>query len=124
MNNLSKEQIQEIHNFTAELNTLSEEIDTEQDNAREGTAKLNEKIQRYNNVLKNARDFRDGVVQKMKDYSNDQPDNWQESEGETYQEWIDAMEELELNNLELVELPQVEDREHASVLEDLPSSPE
>jgi hypothetical protein len=75
-------------------------------------------------VLKNARDFRDGVVQKMKDYSNDQPDDWQDGEGETYQEWIDAMEELELNNLELVELPQVEDREHASVLEDMPSSPE
>jgi len=122
MKNLSNEQKQEIENFVAELNTLSDEIDTEQDNARESTAKLNEKVQRYNNVVKNARDFRDGVVQKMKDYSNDQPDNWQESEGETYQEWIDAWEEAELIKIELMELPEVEDRDHSGTLEGLPTS--
>jgi len=125
MKNLSKEQQQEIDNLAAELDTLSEEIDTEQDNARESIGKLNEKIQRYNNVVKNASDFRDGVVQTMKDYWASKEEDWQEGdEGEAYQGWIDAMEDLELNKLELVELSDLDERGHSAALSDLPPSPE
>jgi len=125
MEKISEEDQGEIGNFVTELNTLSERINTERDNAREAIAKLNEKIQQYNKVLKQARDCRDGLVQQMHDYYDGKPEAWREGEeGDSYATWLDEWESAELDNLDLVEQIEVPDLEHAAVLDELPTSPE
>jgi len=114
----------EVGNFITELNEIKDKIDYALGEAHEKIAALNEQIQRYNNVLKNARDFRDGVVQSMHDHFDGEPEKWREGDdGEAYSSWLDEWESAELNSLDLVEQPEVADQEHAAVLDELPTEP-
>ena len=86
---------------------------------------LNEKVQQYNNTLKNAKDFRDKLVGEMQDFYDGEPEKWQESdEGTEYQDWIDGWKGIDLRLLELVEHMEYHEPEHAGLLGDQPDSPE
>jgi len=122
MNKLSKEDHIELDGFIATLTQESEIVDSKLAGVQDKIGDLNNAIQAYNNTLKNVRDFRDGLVQKMKDHWESKTEDWQEGdEGETYQGWIDAWEEAELEPMELVVIEQ-NMPEHTDVLSDLPPS--
>ena len=124
MNGLSKAQLAEIAEFTSKLETLSAEIEDEQAGTNAKIGDLNEQIQRYNNILKNVRDFRDGIVQSMHDYAADKPEGWADGdEGSAYQSWVDEWEDADLEFVKPIDEIEVDEHNHAQTLENLPLEP-
>lgn len=125
MRQISKEQADEIATFINELNEINGVIEAKQEEVNDKIGELNESIQRYNNVLKNADDFATKIVKSMEDYMSDRGEEWLESSASnTYHEWKNSWEEIDLQPLSLVEYMAVDDCEHVQALDDLPLNPE
>ena len=107
-----------------ELTNGEEDIDKAILELNEKVDALNEAIARYNNTLKNADDWRNSIVVKMKDHHGDQSEKWQNSEeGEFYADWIDDWELPEFAALDTLERMGPIEPEVVAQLEELPLSP-
>lgn len=125
MNEISKAQQADIAEFTTQLHRLAGEIDEAESAVTETLGSLNEKIQRYNNILKNVKDFRDGIVQSMHDYAEDKPESWKDGDqGSSYNDFMEAWEDADLEFIRQIEDIRVDEQDHAMILEELPLNPE
>ena len=126
MKELKEEYTANIAEWVASLNRYHTRIEDITAEVNQKIGDLNEAIQAFNNTLKNVRDFRDGIVQSMRDHFNDQSESWQNGEeGEAYSSWMEEWESCALDFLEVI--PDVEVQDEASeiptALEGMPSSP-
>ena len=110
------------------ISNLSKEADVVENAANEVNdriAALNEKIAAYNNTLKNVRDFVDEVVDRMQAYHGERSEDWQESDaGSAYQEWTDAWETADFDDIPTANPIDPMEPKHNQELEELPDSPE
>jgi DNA repair ATPase RecN len=107
----------EITNAVAGMNTASMDIDRLSDEIEEKIAELNEAIHRYNNMLKNVEETRNGIVAQMEDYSKSQPEDW--PEGLDYAEWYEQWDGLDTDPLNLIDDIHVDVHSHADEIEQL-----
>ena len=100
MKELSEEHDKQIAEFVAALNAEQEAMNIK-------VGELNEAIQRYNNTLKNVRDFCTNIAEEIEvDEESDWKEDWEGAE------FSDAF------------LVDEFDEKHAATLEELPRSPE
>jgi len=115
------ERIELISSLSMEAAAIEEAVNA----VNEKVDALNEKISAYNNTLKNAKDWRDGIVQNMQDHFAGTSEKWQESEaGNQYSDWVASWEAAELEPLETLEKLSPIEPDHHRVLEELPEFPE
>ena len=102
MKSLNKDQKAQLETVRIELNTHFE--------------LLEQAIENYNSVIREAKDLRDEIVAAVDDYTSERSEKWQESEraGE-YESFKSQWEDLEL---EEVEIP---DGTSPLMLDDLPT---
>jgi uncharacterized protein YukE len=105
-----------ITEFNEELKALKED-------------KLLPKIETYNQVLRDAREFAEDIASRLDDKISERSESWQESEkGEAAiafkESWETIGYELEEIDLELPEDIEMPELGHAEVLQEAPTEPE
>jgi hypothetical protein len=82
---------------------------------------LGNAVSTYNDVLSDAREFRDELVSDMDSFASERSDKWQESEaGQEYDAWKDEWEQLDLDD---IDPPEEYELEHADSLDQLNDQP-
>jgi len=114
----------DITELKSKLDSHAAEIQDELAAVNTKIGDLNEKIQRYNNILKNARDLRDGIVASMHDYIEEQPEGWTDGDkGTAYNDWLEGWEDADLEFIRQAEEIEVDEQDHSETLGDLPLEP-
>ena len=119
MNKVSDEQAKALNEFIDELRGLEAEIDKSLDEVNDKIGDLNEIVQKYNNVLRNADALCTEVVNEIQDYVGTKSDPWKEKDGTYYDDWMNDWENVDLNPLDLFEDLHMETLEHANELGEL-----
>jgi uncharacterized protein YukE len=87
--------------------------------------KLNEKIALYNGVIDEAHGFRDDMISAMDDYIGERSEKWADGDaGQAYSSWYDEWQGFDPVEVDAVEDFDLEEPDHADVLEALPEQPE
>lgn len=116
MKKISKE-----HKLT--IAALVEELEKKAELIGKANEVVAEAVAEYNEALEKAREFRDEIVGAMQEYHSERSEKWQEGDaGSAYQEWIDAWEAMELD--ELPEPDEIDIPEHAAEIEQGPHEPD
>jgi len=85
---------------------------------------LSDAIVEYNEIIKEAVEFRDEVVAKMDEYIDTRPEGWiEKEEGELYAGWKDAWECADLEPIGHPEVIQVEGQDTADDFGNLDTEP-
>ena len=104
MKRLVEKDLSARQELISHLTQESAEVEEAAMGVNEKIATLNEKISAYNNTLKNVRDFRDDLVQRMQDHYDGKPEKWQGSdEGSNYQDWMDSWGSTDFDDLAVLE---------------------
>jgi hypothetical protein len=88
--------------------------------------KVEDAVSGYNDVLTEAREFRDEIVGAMQDEMSNKSEKWQESErASEVQSWVEEWEGAELDDVELTKPDEIDfsTPEHDVTLGDLPVAP-
>jgi hypothetical protein len=110
--------------------TLDEKVAAEIEIIEDAYAGINEAIEKYNDVLSEARGFVEDIASERDGEFDDRSENWQEGErGQATREWIDSLQTAADSELEAVEeiafeAPDVSPEDHSSILDNIPSEPE
>jgi hypothetical protein len=121
MKRLNKTQQNELSAHIAMLADKKIEIEAAWERFELAHGELAEAIGEYNGALTNVIEWRDGIVNEMTDYQGERSDKWQEGDaGQQYQSWIDEWEGLELDEVEVPEIPDAPEFEHVEALENAP----
>lgn len=124
MKRLNKIDQMELDRLADELEEARSAVSEAFAAAVEATGAVNARLAEYNTVLQKAADFRDSVTAEMAGYADEKSQRWQESEaGSEYQEWRAAWENLDVEDVEDMPLPDEPLLEHAEALRDLPDEP-
>ena len=100
MRKLTDKDLSARNDLVSHLTQEGADVEEAVSEVNEVIAKLNEKVSAYNNTLKNVRDFRDDLVQRMQDHYDGKPEKWQESEqGSNYQDWMDGWGSADFDDL-------------------------
>ena len=128
MRSLSSAEKKEIEDFVTELNEASAAVDDVEVEYKAKVEELNDKLQSYNNILKNVKDFRVGILQKMEDYKaerEEKKEGWSETDaGNLYAEFVSPWEDQEFEPVALVDETTLDEMGHAAILDELPVSSE
>lgn len=121
MQSLNKTHTDQLSKLITELEEKSGAIADCYNDLKDAHESLTEAITSYNDSLENIQKLRDGIVEEITDYADQQNDEWQESlNAEAYQEWIAAWESANLDALDLPEEPEEPEAMHADEIQDLP----
>lgn len=75
------------------------------DSLKECYDKYEEAVDKLNESIQAARDFRDEVVQEMQDYFDERSEKWHETEnGQSYEAWKSEWEGFELEEIDKSEI--------------------
>lgn len=90
----------------------------------EAAATYNRSLEAYNEVLETARGWCDDIARELGEYLVSRSARWQESEkGESYEVWRSEFAEVELDDLEMIDVPDLPDFDHETTLDELPAFP-
>jgi uncharacterized coiled-coil DUF342 family protein len=129
MKKLTKEQFdqkwQHINSINEAAKLVEEAIDAYKAQAQMYWDEVEEAVAKYNEAISQASEFKDEVCSEAQEYYDERSEKWQESEkGKSYQEWIDewesCLDEIEVEQPEELEVP---DMEAPDILENLPDEP-
>lgn len=127
---LSKTDISAINDFIADLRLKATEVQTAlgvfNGTVHEELSTLNSAVVEYNELLGNARTIIEDARDAAQGEYDDKSERWQEGErGEAVQEWLNELEGLELDDMELYEVEPLAnfDPAHSNALEELPTEP-
>jgi hypothetical protein len=119
---LNKTQNTELAGHITELTSKLEDIDAAWAKFEEAHGVLADAIGEYNGTLATVTEWRDGIVQEMRDYQGERSDRWQEGEaGQAYESWIGEWEGLDLSEVEVPDMPDQPEPEHTGEIENLPT---
>jgi len=124
MKKLSKEQIEQLANLTAEVRLAGIELHNARDEANALIlGKLNGKIDAYNEVMTKVNEFVEEITGAMAEYADSKDTSWSESEaGSNYEDWKDEWESIDTDELARVDEVEIES-DLADVLEQVASEP-
>ncbi|MFP3443222.1 hypothetical protein R0K18_36360, partial [Pantoea sp. SIMBA_133] len=75
--------------------------------------KFNERIDAYNEQLEEARGFAEDMVSEIDSYMSDRSERWQDGDtGPAYSDWKSEWENVALDELEHVEVPELPSTDH------------
>src|SRR2546423_1733543 len=95
----------------ARRNSLIEKLET-------AASAVEAVVEAYNTVLEEAREFAADVRSDIEEYISKRSEKWQESEtGQSYASWLSEWENLELDDLDVPDMP------HSAVLEGAQEEP-
>ena len=124
MKSLSKEQVEQLANLTAEVRMAEDDVTTVRDEINNLImTKLNNKIDAYNEVVTKVAEFVDKITAEMENFAEDKGDVWSESDaGSNYQDWRAEWEGLDLGEIDRAE-PVEAEADLADSLSELPTEP-
>ena len=107
---------------SATLSDLVVRLELEGKGISDAVEALREKVNAYNDVLAEAREFRDDMVGGMEDYMSERSEKWTEGDaGQAYAQWKDEWEALELDDIDDPEGH--DDLAHRDLLENISLEP-
>ncbi len=130
MKKLTKAQVEarwrHMDALKASSETVEEAIDQYNQTMQEAWEKIEEAVSSYNEAIAQASEFKEEVYSEAQEYYDERSEKWQESDkGQSYQEWIDEWEadldEIEVEQPDELEVP---DMEASDSLENLPDEPD
>ena len=126
MKRLTKERKERLAGFVTGLQAVNMDIDEAYEELERAHEKFCETLDRFNEGLAEAVEFRDEIVGEMNDYADDKSEKWQDGDaGQSYREWINEWENCELSEVDKPDMPEkpseLEDR--VAQLENLPDEP-
>ena len=122
MKRFNKTQNTELQEWINKLEEAKNDIERVWGEFVEKHETLCEVINAYNEVLTGVTEWRDDIVTQMTDYQGERSDKWQEGDaGQAYQSWIDEWEGIELDAIEVPDLPDEPTPEHSESLENAPT---
>jgi chromosome segregation ATPase len=108
---------EDIRNAQTELNEVIEKYNAV---LEEHKANIETALTAFNEKLTAAREWRDEIVSDIDSYVGDRSEKWQESDAASaYEEWKSAYENLEMDDVEIDELPEPLDLIEVSTPDDL-----
>lgn len=124
MKKLNAAQKKEFKSLIDELLERQGEVGDAFSRCMEAYNELAGEIEKYNEVVEEATQFRDGIVEEMENYVSERSEKWQEGEAaQTYEEWVSQWRDIDLEMLDIPEEPGEPEMNHADVLSDLPGEP-
>src|SRR5262245_24268876 len=88
---------------------VNDSIAVAQDKMKDALVDVNDVIDTYNEKVEEVREFVERVASDFRSDFEDKSEGWQEGErGQTVGEFIDAWENLEINQVDRITLPDVE----------------
>lgn len=124
MQEISKEILATRDSLIKRLNEAKEVISFREKAVNEHIDELNEALQTYNNILKEADKMATGVVQELTDYIGSKSEGWKEEKGDAYDDWHGAWTNIDLEPVNLVDEVSTDDMGHPDELFNLPLQPE
>jgi hypothetical protein len=87
--------------------------------------KLNEKVTAYNEAADTMTEWKNDIAGRIDEEFCERSEKWQESEkGVAYEEWKAAWEEFEVEQIETIEMPELEEPSAWTDLLELPEAPQ
>jgi len=110
MNSLRKNQVEQLANLTAKVRVAEDAVNLAVDEANSVIlGKLNDMIDRYNEVVAEILEFVVDTTKEMENYMEEQNEAWSESDaGSAYMEWKDEWESIDLAEIERVDQIELE----------------
>jgi len=102
MKKLSKEQVEQLANLTAEVRVAEQDMHEARDEVnRLIRERLNAKIDEYNEVMVKVASFVEEIMSEMESFSEEQSEKWSESEaGSYYEDWKDEWAGIDTDALD------------------------
>ncbi|GAA5666125.1 hypothetical protein Brsp07_04634 [Brucella sp. NBRC 14130] len=124
MKKLSKQDIARRDAIIRKLADAALRLAAEHEALSDAVEKFNGRIDEYNEQLEEARGFAEDMVSEMDNYMSERSERWQDGDtGQAYSDWKSEWENVELDELEHVEVPELPSTDHGDALEQAPEEP-
>jgi hypothetical protein len=124
MKKLSKQDIARRDAIIKKLADASSRLAAEHEALSAAVDKFNERIDAYNEQLEEARGFAEDMVSEIDSYMSDRSERWQDGDtGQAYSDWKSEWENVALDELEHVEVPELPSTDHGDALDQAPEEP-
>ena len=124
MQEVPKDKVAKRDDIIGRLEKVTDNITDAAAKANEYIAELNDEIQKYNNILREADELCTYVVNEITDYVGPKSDGWKEEHGDAYSDWESPWTNIVLSPIDVVSEVELEDMDHAADLAELPLAPE
>ena len=117
----SKADAKRVSDLQGELREMADEIDAAFETINEPIAAVNALIEAYNEKLQEARGVIEDIASEVESYIDDKSDNWRDGErGSAVSDWLSELQSVDLEDVELIEVPEAPTLDHDGTLENIP----
>lgn len=117
----SKQDSKRLDDMRAELQEIAAKIAEAMGALEDPIAAVNTLIEEYNEKLQEARGIIEDVASEVEGFIDEKSDNWRDGErGQAIQSWLDELQNVDLEDVETIEAPDMPNLDHDGTLENIP----